>query len=280
METLQSIVEHSEPIDFSKIVDEDGHTILTKAASACNSIILEALLLRGGARVINELDGRGMAPIHYRVFDSDAILDILLFYGANIDCQTAQGDTLMHFAAERGATEMLLLYKTHGSNAVSIKNKMGYTPRDLALRAKHMNTVATLDTFKYNTYWGERRYLTALHMMAVQRSTEDVKLFLSLNPRTLTVRDRRGNTPLHCAVFGRNRETLKLLCIDIDAQNDKRQTPLHLAVRGPKESILTLHALGTQAHFMKDDDGRFPAENSLVHLLYYSRSLCETIFYT
>lgn len=280
--TLRSIVENREPIDFLKIVDEDGHTILTKAASKAHIVILEALLLHGGARLINELDGRGMAPIHYRTkVDSDALLDILLFYGANIDCQTAQGDTLMHFAAKLGDTEMLTLYKTHGSNAVSIKNKMGYTPRDLALQGKHVNTVATIDTFNHDTEWGERGYITSLHMMASRcLFQEDVELFLSLNPRTLTVKDRQGRIPLHYAVLRWSVPRIRLLCANIDTQDNKGITPLHLAICAPKECAVTLHVLGTQAHFMKDDGGHFPAENSRVWQLYYSRSLCETIFYT
>jgi ankyrin repeat protein len=259
--------------------DQYGRTQLQVAARYGYQLMLEVVLLLG-ADGINEKDDSGMAPIHRTAYhNGNEIRKMLVMYGADIDARMSDGDTAMHTAAlwdnEHAVTSLYML----GSKAAHMCNEDGRTPFKIAKQQGNASMMRLLRKIereelpRHSTICG-----SSVHAIASKGDVSDMILLLSLNSELKTLRDETGNLPLHHAVEGRHVKMIELLADDIDATNNDARTPLHLALRTTR-TIVLLHRLGTQAHFSPDKSGVVPAQNLFVRKLYFSRSLCETLFY-
>lgn len=100
-------------------VDVKDLTPINKAAYQGDFDELSKLVTRSN---VNDLDAKGLAPIHYAILGNrvDAV-EKLLALGSNVSMLTREGDSLLHFAAISGSSEILKLLSSkidlNGRNA-------------------------------------------------------------------------------------------------------------------------------------------------------------------
>ncbi len=101
----------------------------------------------------------------------------------------------------------------------------------------------------------------AIHLAAKSSDVGRVRELLKENPHAVNSGGAGGNTPLHYAAFGGNRDVAQLLLANgalVNALNESRQTPLHYAVlAGNRDVVALLLARGANLN-ATDRDGRTP----------------------
>jgi ankyrin repeat protein len=89
-------------------------------------------LLAGGTNV--NFVYAGFVPLHLAVIkNSEAMVQLLLSEGANVDATTGFGSSPLHFAAQKGSTGIAKLLIDKGADVTALNNK-GKTPLDLAVQ--------------------------------------------------------------------------------------------------------------------------------------------------
>lgn len=278
--TVQKLIDDvkKDPSALNK-KDQYGRTPLQQAARYGYQLLLEVALLLG-ANDINGRDSEGLAPIHRTAYQTGSeIRSMLVMYGADIDVRMSDGDTAMHVAAlwdnEQAVTSLYML----GSKAAFMRNESGHTPFKIAKLQGNTSMMHLLQKIEREELPRHRRICgSSVHVIAREGNIDDMNLLLSLNSELKTLENETGDRPLHYAVIGRHKKMIQLLADDIDATNDYERTPLHMSVLN-RTTIILLHKLGTQAHFSSDKFGFIPAQTPVVRELYFSRSLCENLFY-
>lgn len=153
----------------------------------------------------------GMTPLHCAAFrGNEAMLELLLDNGADINAQTKDGDTALHLATVRGKRKIMKTLIARGID-IRMTNNAGHT----ALHA----AVGTLDDE------------ATVPLLVKSKLNVDAQ-----NPIT-------GDTPLHLAVqFKRPRIILYLLNkkATVDIFNKKGMTPLHISARSNNLEAVTL----------------------------------------
>ena len=192
--------------------DEDGACPIHIAALKANKLALEKLLNKGAS--IETTDKEGLTPIFYAVQSKN--LEIFLYLiekGANLFHVEKQGRTLFYWAASLGRIEMLDLLIEAGLDP-NATTKLGRT---------------------------------ALSKSGWNGSVEITKYLLSIPTINIDIKDTRGRTALHNAVWGSaggregrkmgqnskdSPECARLLLAkgcDIEAQDNGGNTPLCIA---------------------------------------------------
>ncbi|MDR3285667.1 MAG: ankyrin repeat domain-containing protein [Holosporales bacterium] len=132
-----------------------------------------------------------------------------------------------------------------------------------------------ISNFSYGTFHGARAGWTPLHDVAYEGNVRSVRGFLDFGANmNVDVQDNYGNTPLHCAIFGRQIEVVKVLLAaqaDINAQNSEGRTPLHIAVEGRQIEIAKVLLIVGANKNIADNERYLPRDfvrkGTLGHLL-------------
>ena len=106
------------------------------------SIVFQYLLERGAD--VNSKTNDGWTPLHSTAaWGQHPAACILLSYGANINAQTAGGQTPLHLAAcpEEESLPLLESFLLHHKLDVALRNNVGETARDLALRSSRYHAL-------------------------------------------------------------------------------------------------------------------------------------------
>lgn len=147
--------------------NEDGACPIHIAALKANKVALEKLLKKGAS--IETTDKEGLTPIFYAVQSkSMEIFEFLIEKGANMFHVEKQGRTLFYWAASLGRIEMLDILINAGLDP-NATTKLGRT---------------------------------ALSKSAWNGNTKVIKYLLSIPTIDIELKDTRGRTPLHNAVWG------------------------------------------------------------------------------
>lgn len=245
---LISAVKHNRPHDVLLQLQQgadanaeatDGRPVLIQAI-LWRSIHLVVLLLQGGAcpNVVDKK--RGFSALIFSVFSQrQAIVSILLSYGARVDITGGRGHTLLHFAVMRSPrlerekytqfyendrriiarfctttnepVGIVPLLMSHGTE-INAANESGHSPLVLSVLLDFLGHVEAL--LAHPDIDKEARTVTngktALLYAASTGNRDMVTLLLrkGANPRT---RDNSGKTPLHFSVLLGNAFTCRVL---------------------------------------------------------------------
>lgn len=180
------------PVDMKSARDENGQTMLHKAAESRNLTMIVALLELSSA--IEAPDVRGDTPLQYAVrTKKPEVVELLIARGANKDVRTEVGKTLLHLAVDNSDLSMakLLVEKYHMDT--NICDKDGIRPLHIAIMQGNeplcawLISVADVNVVDAHTS-------TALHVAAAYPRPAIVRLLLAQGARA-DLRDEKGRTP-------------------------------------------------------------------------------------
>lgn len=159
-----------------------------------------------------------------------------------IQAQDENGDNILHFLAEIGYDDLILLYR-EALDPLHIANYAGMTPLHKAAANSNYGTVAVLLDLGSNISALDNRNESALHYSihaGTSISQSIIRLLLSRNA-DVTLPNIGDFTPLHGAVISHQDPTIIQLLIDSGAHVNaragrKRWTPIFYAARFSHET--------------------------------------------
>jgi ankyrin repeat protein len=247
--------------------DKDGKTALDLALSRTDSIdhakTSEKLIL-AGASSENPLYAYLAPPVR----------------SSNYNIRMADGNTLYHYAADRGYTGYVdyLIEKKADVNA---KNNSGSTPLHEAARSGRLAVMEKLIDTGAQVNAQDAKGNTPMHLAIPPENHRDANLLLLSHGADPNIRDEHGEIPLQVAVtLDRDYETAESLLSGkskVDNRNIDGKTALHLAV---EESRLKLIPLLLEYHadiFAKDNTGITPIELAIQNSKYGMDALAQMI---
>ncbi|KAJ5175056.1 uncharacterized protein N7482_000933 [Penicillium canariense] len=190
-------------------------------------------LLEQGAKVNGQENALGVTPLHCAVYQgNDEMAEFLLMNGANGNATTADGQTALHIASQRGHRKcMKLLFSSHVD--LHIFDHAGSSCLHSAVgTATDEATVPLLVKHKVDlNFQNPKNGNTALHL-AVQCRRPRIILFLLEKGATIDIVNDEGLTPLQLAANTDNCEAISLLlqhCAHIEARSLAGPTALQYA---------------------------------------------------
>ncbi|KAH8588946.1 ankyrin repeat-containing domain protein [Bisporella sp. PMI_857] len=121
--------------------------VLHQACLSGNFGTIDFILRHGFIKDVNLLNGEGWSAMHIAAaYASTAIVEILIKFGANLDCAMRNGQRPIHCAAIHDNIETTRTLLKHGCLLVS--DSRGITPEISALRFGHMEVVEALRQHK------------------------------------------------------------------------------------------------------------------------------------
>lgn len=151
------------------------------------------------------------------------------------------GNTLLHYAASSGQTEIVELLLRYRAN-INARNNNGDTPLHKAVYEQRENIVRILLERGARIVVNKNKK-TPLHMAATGRNVDIVELLLmhGANPN---IQDSHGNTPLLNATGMHGREKIIKLMLEYGAMvnipNKDENTPIHYAAFYGNRNIMEL----------------------------------------
>jgi hypothetical protein len=135
--TVNSLIDKKDKAHAMKV---RGQSPLHLAAMTDNVDVVR-MLVDGGADVDVDEPGNHIRPLHNAATNGCShVCEFLLKHGANMDAQTAQGNTALHLAAANGHADIVsLLLSFHANHAIS--NGAGFTAEQLATAKGHHSIV-------------------------------------------------------------------------------------------------------------------------------------------
>lgn len=114
--------------------DSLGRNLLHAAVDHSAGSCIELLLIRGVATDVLAPEN-GMAPLHKAAWEGrKGIVHALLRHGADVNLQSRDGSTAMHYATSAAHDEVVMLLLQKRGDAF-VADKYGDTPRDLAINS-------------------------------------------------------------------------------------------------------------------------------------------------
>ena len=275
MNVATYLVEHGAKIHLQ---DEDGDTCLHHAAEGGNVEVVSKLLVVGAKEnpdYVNARNNSGTTPLMETCsYGNMNVATYLVDHGANIHLQDKNGNTCLHFAAEKGHVEvvskLLGLGAKENPDYVNATKHSGTTPLMITCYNGHMNVATYLVEHGANVLLQDKNGNTCLHFAAEKGHVEVVSKLLGLgakeNPDYVNATKHSGTTPLMITCYNGHMNVATYL-VEHGAnvhQTDKYgDTCLHYAAeRGHVEVVSQLLAVGAKENpdyvNARDDDGSTP----------------------
>ncbi len=152
----------------------------------------------------------------------------------------AFGATSLHWAALRGRPAIVALLLAQGAD-VTLKNREGETPLQVAERAKQAEIVRLLSS---TAGPAPRAEAGNIHEAARTNDVERLRKLIAETPALINQPDAAfGATPLHWAALRGHAEATKLLLAqgaNVNARNKQGETPLQVAERAKHSAVVQL----------------------------------------
>lgn len=191
---------------------------------------------------INKEDFRGVTVLHYaaELEDVELIKMILLqMPKAKINAKTLEMmSTPLMIAAGNGKSKAIEVLLQYGADA-SCQNALGYTALMIATEANNIDCVNVLLDSNVNCNVQAQNYKGLNAIMLAGSNLEITEKVIGM--ADLSQVDSEGNSILHHVCNNGKIENLNLVLaqkkLDINLQNYKGETPLHCAIRGKNLKI-------------------------------------------
>ncbi|KAE8441914.1 hypothetical protein EG329_004172 [Mollisiaceae sp. DMI_Dod_QoI] len=214
-------------------VDENGDTLLHRAAEAGDSDLVRAILDQKAAA--DPRNGSGATPLGIAAWNGHiAIARLLLERGANVNAANKDQHTPCHHVAETGNTTMLKLLIDNGAD-LGAREEDGWTPLYLACSTSRLGAAKMLIDAGSDVMTPATDGTTCLHAAAFEGSTSLLELLLQ-SGADIKAQDLTGATALHKAVEDDSlKATIVLLesGADIEVSDLEGRTPLFITAEEP-----------------------------------------------
>ncbi|KAL3986410.1 Ankyrin repeats (3 copies) family protein [Acanthocheilonema viteae] len=246
-------------------VDKEKHSAVHWAV-VCGQLEALVTLLDNGAKV-DCVDNQGAQAVHYAAAAEDislerceAMLHILLKYGAKVNARDIDGRTPILWAATYGSLEIaIILLQTGGDMYAVDRDQLG----TIHCAASHGHAhiieylINTLDSSVVNSV--DRNGDTALFYAVTLGHYECARLLL-LNGAEVNHQDRYLRCPVHCAAAKGQLRMLKLLRHfggSYEIQNRRGDLPIHEAIQASaKDCVEYLLASHPSSINVSNHEGR------------------------
>ncbi|MBY0353498.1 ankyrin repeat domain-containing protein [Candidatus Babeliales bacterium] len=178
---------------------------------------------------VNAGDEHGLTPLHYAAINGDLpIFSLLLAAGAHPNCQNVDGFTPLHAA----------VYNEVNWRTLNEFFKVAEELFQKSLHEYHDEEAAR--TFLLNVDAVSHNGTTPLHLAVRSQNMQIIQLLLSIRKANINLRDYRGMTALHRAIYYHNHTAAmellshydnktKQLAADVNCPDNKGFTPLDYA---------------------------------------------------
>jgi len=228
---------------FSSFQSE-GRTLLHIAATSGHAPVLEYIVGKCSTPrdLVNLTDDKGFTPlINATISESDAMIDILIGLGADVNASNKDGASAVHFAAGDGSVARLNRLKSCGAN-LTLASKAG-TPLHWAAGKGRSESIKYLVQQGVDVNAVDSSGVSAVLMAAVSSSDEGVKclveagadvgLVVAGNITLLHICSENGLIEAVKAIVGK--PTGKKCCA---METSEGNTPLNLAAMAGNEDIV------------------------------------------
>ncbi|KAL4159325.1 hypothetical protein PRNP1_005087 [Phytophthora ramorum] len=206
------------------------------------------LLLQFGADV-NARSQDGKVALHYATSnDAYEVAKFLLDAGASVDAQDENGKTPLHYCVQEGGLLVSELLLSRGAT-IDSEDKSGTTALVLVVQRANLNVLQLfMNHYQWDVTPQRQDFGGAVLLQAVDSQVEEVIRFIVDNDyAAVTVRNAKGETPMHLAILRQNPSIMELLA-DMDPEGTnlmattvKLETPAHYAARfGSHREVHTL----------------------------------------
>uniref|UniRef100_A0A8D9A4M2 Ankyrin repeat protein RF_0381 n=1 Tax=Cacopsylla melanoneura TaxID=428564 RepID=A0A8D9A4M2_9HEMI len=196
--------------DMAKLLIENGalvkNELLKKAVENCKSDFVDLFLQHGADPNFVDENGRTVLHCianntsisHYAKTRSIAIS--LLKFGAKIDTQTKQGNTVLHVVCgKKGYFEEDVEFLCKHGARVDIKNESGETALHLVIESGDIATVRTLVSHGANIHSRDNEGRTPLHIACLLWITEKIQ-FLIEHGANVDCKDNNGGSAIQVSL--------------------------------------------------------------------------------
>lgn len=244
-----------------KMFDEEGYTLVHRAAQAGQKEILALLIEKGAAMEVKTRDGNGLRPLHLAADRGNkACVELLIRKGVNVNAadRVFVGSpnfyrwTPLCFAVRKGHEDVVKVLIAGGAE-VNPTVPVTHTPLVLAVIKGNLPLARLLTKKGAAVDVKGSRGLTPL-FWAVYRGDLDMVKCLVEKGAEVNQRVYRELTPLHYAVYwDKGRPGIVRFLIEngaeVDAKSEEGNTPLYYAASyGFDESIKVLLEKGASLH--------------------------------
>jgi ankyrin repeat protein len=177
-----------------------GEMKIQDAAKVGDINKVKELINSNGTADINELDGNGMAALHWASsFGHVEIATLLISNGAQVNLRNKYGGTPIHLATWEGCLEIVKLLLDYGDYSTALlDDDEGRTPLHNAAQRGFIEIGKLLLSKGASVYTGDYDSWTPLHRAAYNGHKEMVELLLT-NESYIDVKNKYGMTPLQMA---------------------------------------------------------------------------------
>ena len=214
---------------------------LVRAAQAGSVVEVEQLLDRGtDIEMCHASSGRNALAVAAHC-GNDAVVSLLLQYGAKSNLKDASRSTCLHLAASRGHAGSVRLLLQEGA-MVEERNAEDQTPLWIASRNGHLETVQLLVNYRAKVNTRAHGQLTSLHAAAKSGDAAMIDLLISHGAHA-DAKDDQLMTALHYACEAGHKGAVQVLLgkhADIEARGRVFQTPIICAASAGQVQIVDL----------------------------------------
>ena len=192
------------------VADSTGRTTLAWAARQGDEDVVKALLACGADP--NHRDTVGSTPLHMSVYaSSPECLRLLLNANADVDIKNNDGDTALTMAAQvEDRIDLLELLLAYGAD-IECTNSFDKTPLRLSATGNHPKQVSFLLGKGANINASDSTGRTALHSAIMYRSSAVVKILMDNPALNYELKLEDGSTAIHIAALYADVEILKIM---------------------------------------------------------------------
>lgn len=210
-------------------------------------------LLEHGTKV-NTTTPQGLSLLHLAIEMRAPLVAKLLLNQSdlNVNAQTTDKKTPLHFAARQNMVDIITLLIKEGAHQRS-EDSLRCIPLHDAIMNNATQAALVLLQKGSPAWWLDSNYATALHGAAYMNNTDIMRALLG-HGIVIDARDIEGKTPLHWAVINNSLEACKfLLAIQANSiiQDKQGKRPLDYAQENYEESN-DRDTLGKIIFFFKD----------------------------
>lgn len=185
---LTLLLEHAADMTLT---NNNGFNALHHAALRGNPSAMKIMLEKlPRPWIVDHAKDDGYTALHLAALNNHAeVAELLVRGGVDPDLQNANLQTALHLAVERQHTQIVRLLVAHGAN-INICDKDGDTPLHEALRHHTLQQLRRLQDAR------DASLLTGLAHAHDKKSSASIACFLAAHGADLTVKNKKGQTPL------------------------------------------------------------------------------------